>query len=158
MPGSIGSILQFPEQLSYEVIGEDDQSTANGYLTSTLGNGTPVCGISFTAPPSGIVKITVGANAEVTSGSGIIRVGWRIRSGDTIGSGAVTDGSEPGDGTHQGGPFRCETRSLLAGPATPARVAGLTPGAEYNLALYHYITGGAGGIVYSRSGLLECEL
>lgn len=142
-----GQVITAPAAPAWSAIEETDQ---NPVTSTSATNGSPVCGLFFTAPTSGMVLLQVAANMEIISGTGILRCGWRLRTGSTAGSGTLIDGTESADGTHGGGAFRLETKALWAAGSALAHVSGLTAGAVYNIASYHYISSGS-GLIYSRA-------
>ena len=89
------------------------------------------------------------ADTETTSGS-IMVVGWRIRTGSTVGiGGSIIDGGEPGDGVNEEQGRLLSEGGRRSGGGGTCYVTGLTPGASYNVALYHYNTTSA-GTIWSR--------
>lgn len=106
-------------------------------------NGSPVCGVAFVAPSSGKVEVSI--YGDVANSGGICLLGWRVRTGTTVGSGTVVDGSDTGDTHADVG--RIVASSIRLGAGSHAIVvSGLTPGANYNIATYHSVTASTGTI------------
>lgn len=104
-------------------------------------NGATVNGFSFTAPESGAIMVISGG--DIDGGSDIALLGWRVRTGSSVGSGTIVDGSEPGDGYHDGA-ARLIADGIRLEACTMAFVTGLTAGDTYNICNYYYISGGSG--------------
>jgi hypothetical protein len=107
-----------------------------------------VCGVSFTAPQSGHVLVQAYFDLAPASAQTLIG-GWRLRTGTTVGAGTLTDGTETSDGVHAvTGRVIADSRAAAGGKA--CRVTGLTPGTSYNVATYHYVSGGTTSTVFTR--------
>jgi hypothetical protein len=114
------------------------RTTTSGVFTTTL---TPanICGVAFRAPTSG--KVLILWVSELTNtGANFTLVSPEIREGVTVGSGTIvlaasTDRTIRNDSTtnHRYG------ASYLH--------SGLTPGADYNVALNHQVAAGTGAFV-----------
>ncbi len=103
--------------------------------------GSPVCGFSFTAPPSGNVLFYLSMNA-IGSGSSVISLVPMIRTGSTVGSGTVihTGSTQRGPGINGG--------NSVAGVSY--LVNGLTAGTVYNVCTAH---SGSGTVYYRSIGI-----
>lgn len=99
-------------------------TTSTGYTTAL----TPanICGVSFTAPQSGKVRITWSASLSNSNPPNIAQCSPGIRTGATVGSGTVVQAA--GGNVHI-----TATTNMRAGAST--EVTGLTPGTVYNVAL-----------------------
>lgn len=127
----------------------DTEATVQSFTSSTYSPGSPVCGTTFIAPPSGIVFVTVTGYLEQTNNTNETRLGWEIRSGGTIGSGSVVWAATYTRSL-------TTTRSVTSGGeavigGSHRSVAGsLTPGATYNARTMHMVSGGNGDIDYRQ--------
>lgn len=109
--------------------------------TPTLAGGT-VCGLAFTAPASGRVKITWQADISHASTTGVSVVEWEIRAGNVVGSGTVTIAASDNDSIQS-------TGTTVATPQHHSFASGLTAGSPYNIQLIHY-TAGVGNGTFGR--------
>lgn len=99
--------------------------------------GAVFCGVVFTAPASG--KVLVLWAVELSHGASFVLVSPQVASGDVVGSGT---------------PFQAASDDVTCrndGASTTRYgcsdlVSGLTPGAVYNVTLYHRVGGGTGNI------------
>lgn len=111
-----------------------DQSTSS----STASMGSPSIGVVFTAPPSGRVRLHLFGGLRLTvNANGAVYLGVQVRTGAVIGSGSmVFDGlnTEPGCRVFYTGALAYITS------ASSAMVEGLTPAAQYNASLWHFVT------------------
>jgi len=121
----------------------DSGTVTSGTFTTTRSGATSPVGVSFTAPPSGKVKIhwAGGIAGSGTGGSAFYLMGFQILTGSTIGGGSsVVAGDDnkalqvtnlvSANGERQGG------RSEL--------VQSLTPGNSYNVSLMYRVGTGTG--------------
>jgi hypothetical protein len=128
----------------------DDSTTS-----ATFGPGSSPFGITFVAPPSGQVYLTLTAYFGQTTNQKEAIVSESVRSGSTIGSGTLVGTAANGN------------RALVCGMAVntsaPARlqasrrrpVTGLTPGSTYNARCEFATTTGGGCEVFWREFLIE---
>jgi hypothetical protein len=118
--------------------------------------GTPTAprvGVSFVAPPSGTVKVTVSARLAATVNGTQAICGWQARAGGTIGSGGIELDTNAD---------RSVTVGEVVTTGNPSRVSAshvhllgsLTPGSTYNIQTMHYVAGGSGQALY-RAILVE---
>lgn len=121
-------------------------STSALTFTNTSGtSGSPVVGVSFVAPSSGAVMISVGGNIWISSNTFRSILGWELKTGSTIDTGTVVKGPDyryaiiAGRSVTTGGPND--------NAATRRRMwSGLTPGSEYNVVTKHWVSGGTGDL------------
>lgn len=116
--------------------------TSTGY-TATLSGGT-ACGVAFTAPLSGKVRIHF-ATAGFNSGANDNKSAVRVRTGSSVGSGTVVFGSTDADLDND--------MILYTGSATYrisgfTEVTGLTPGSSYNAQMLHRVSAGTGSFLF----------
>lgn len=112
-------------------------TSSSGAWTSTLTGGT-ACGVSFTAPLSGVVVITNVCGLSVTTT--FAYCSFRLRTGAVVGSGSDV----VADGLAQA--FRNETTQDKTFMRRK-RITGLTPGASYNVQQRFIVDGGSGAFV-----------
>lgn len=117
--------------------------------SSTAAPGSPVCGVVFTAPASGRVRVHInGVPRIVSPATGATYLGAVVRAGAVIGSGTLVFdglGAEPG------------CRILVQGyvgylqAAASTLVEGLTAGAQYNVRAEHLVGVGTQGQILGRA-------
>lgn len=130
---------------------DTDTTNITNQSNTTGALGSPICGFSFVAPPSGIVAIECSAYVAVTTTNELGYVWAEIRTGSTVGSGSQTSGvggvSTHGDGDN--GPRIVQeahngTGNGMVGSGLTL-VSGLTPGTTYNLSVWYRIGNVAAG-------------
>lgn len=105
------------------------EAKLTSYTTAATAGSYEHCAVSFVAPLSGKVKITVGARVQNSSTAGSL-VSPETRAGSTIGSGSVVETAADLIGySHYGVTYARGTATHL--------LAGLTPGASYNTRMLH---------------------
>lgn len=105
------------------------EAKATSYTTAFTAGSYEHCGISWVAPLSGKVKITVGARVQNSSTAGSL-VSPETRLGSTLGSGVVVETPTDSIGySHYGTTYARGTATHL--------LTGLTPGASYNTRILH---------------------
>lgn len=90
----------------------------------TWAAGSPVCGVTFKAPATGIIDVVVSGHIEQNSVGGFVYLGFELRQGAVIGSGTVVQAPVP---DHSLG------ASHRVSGTRYCSVSGLTPGADYNV-------------------------
>lgn len=106
--------------------------------------GGPLSGVAFYGPASG--RALVVWNAEISNATSFILLSPQISTGLIIGAGTFFPGWQANsDRTRRADPtgFRRAASADL--------VTGLTPGAPYNVVLYHAVNGGSTGSINRRS-------
>lgn len=134
------------------VTGSDDTDVST--TSATFVAGSPAFGVAFTAPPSGMVILTLSAYFGQTTNQKEAIVSEAVRTGSTIGSGSLVGSGANGN------------RALVCGMAVnasaPARleasrtrlVTGLTAGSSYNARVEFATTAGGGCEVFWRELLI----
>ena len=134
-------------------IAQDNVNVENN-STNTFSAGAHPLGLTFVAPPSGAVFVTVSSFFEQSINDHAAYVGFAVRAGGTLGSGTVVLASS-------------SRRALLASgtvtTGTPVRaegsrrypVSGLTPGSTYNVQCEFATDSGGGCTVNMREILVE---
>lgn len=115
--------------------------------------GSPVCGLTFVAPPSGAVYVTVSGTISCASNGNEISLSWELRTGNVVGSGSAV---------YSASTARCITAGRAVNTGAAAlnsasrryRAGSLTAGSSYNVRTMHYVTGGTGTVDY-RELLIE---
>lgn len=111
------------------------RTTTSTAYTSTL-TAPNICGVAFTAPPSGKVKIHFDVDSA-NSGNNFTGTSPEVRQGSTVGSGTVFQAAADSTSVSTGSTtFESQGRMTL--------VTGLTPGTVYNVALCHRVVAGTG--------------
>ena len=130
-----------------------DFTSLTGVTSTSYTNGSPVCGTTFVAPPSGRVIITVSGAISISNNGERIFLSYDVRAGSTIGSGTLVAGA-------------ADLSALIAGSAVNSGAAawassshrrlltGLTAGSTYNVFTRHRVSGGS-GTVAARYLLVE---
>ena len=105
-------------------------ATITTYGTAASAGSYADCGVSFTAPSSGKVKISVAARFQSSTATSGCLISPETRTGSTVGGGSVIEGASDINGaSHYGDTFaRCGASHLLTG---------LTPGSSYNTRILH---------------------
>jgi len=97
-----------------------------------------VIGLTFTAPPSGIV--TIGVHGRLINGTGggvgTAALGFDVRTGSTIGGGSSVFSVDGANGF--GARTNATVQIAVHGSAGPYLVSGLTPGSSYSVNFLHY--------------------
>lgn len=127
-----------------------NDATSIGSITSTTPSaGSPVCGSSFVAPPSGGVYVTVSGRISQSSNGQETLLGFQLRSGGIVGSGTIqVDFSSfravaAGRAVNTGGAALASgSRRCRVNPGT------LTAGSTFNVQTMHWVTGGTGTVEY----------
>ena len=116
--------------------------------------GTAVCGLTFVAPPSGKVVVTVSGNISSGQDGNAAILSYEVRTGSTIGSGTVVLGPDYRRAVHSS--RAVNTGAVASIGASHARLlSGLTSGATYNARTMHWINPGGGGTVDARALLIQ---
>lgn len=135
-----------------------DSVIINTAYSSTAGTPTlPVCGIAFTAPTSGRVRVTFKARFESKTNANRCIISAVVANGGVAGSGAVVMSSSDDNAL--------ETSQSATAATTPAEtrfqgstyrnLSGLTPGTTYNAYLEHKAFNATGGTIYLRGIMVE---
>jgi hypothetical protein len=123
-----------------------DSTSIAGIVSAVPTLGAPVCGISFIAPPSGVITYAIDTDFEVTTAAagGYLIAFGELRTGSTVGAGTLVSSGN----VAPFGPRRLIGAVVARdqGGTAPFPVSGLTPGAAYNVAVKHYQTAGTGRI------------
>lgn len=130
-----------------------DYVFTNTSYSSTSGTPTaPVCGIAFTAPTSGQVRIDYKVRMESKTNSNRVIASCAVATGGTAGSGSAVMAS--------GDDAAIETSQSSSAATTPAETrfqggsyricGGLTPGVTYNAYIEHKAFNATGGTMYTR--------
>lgn len=125
-----------------------DEDTADivGFTNTTFASGSPVVGVSFTAPTTGRVLVMWHARFNPTSAVAA-QVGFALRTGAVVGSGTLIQ-----DGLNEG----CLESPNVSGGGGRVQggtfypLSGLTPGAEYNVVVCHRMSAAGSGTVFAR--------
>lgn len=129
--------------------GTDFTTNSTSFVT-----GTPVCGVSFVAPPSGAVRVDWHARFDTSTINNRVLVSVEVATGSTLGSGTVM--SAAGDGSA----LENHSEPTTAGSSTRMEagmwryITGLTPGAVYNAVVKVRNTVAATANVFDRSILV----
>lgn len=100
--------------------------------TGTLDPGSPVFGLSFTAPTGGAVRIVVSAGmSAAASANSFVQCGAQVRTGAAINSGSVVY-TASADEVLEIGPGATATAVRLQASSAVIQT-GLTPGALYHV-------------------------
>lgn len=124
---------------------KDNEEATNltGFSNTAFAAGSPVCGVTFTAPPSGSGKYLWHVNCEPDTADDLF-VSVETRTGSTIGSGTVVRAGSSDRSIHP--PQIAGTGEIQCG--TYWEISGLTPGSVYNAFTVHRMTAGTGSIFH----------
>lgn len=101
--------------------------------------GSPQCGVSFVAPPSGAVWVTVGGSLFSEILNTDCHLGWELRTGAVVGSGTVVQAFDYRNAVTAGRPAGLRTSASHRVP-----YSGLTPGSAYNVRALHSVSAATG--------------
>lgn len=135
-----------------------DSAISTVTYDTTAGSPTlPVCGIAFTAPTSGRVKVSWKGRLECKTNNGKAYLSLQVATGGTAGSGTVLSAGTDDNAL--------ETTQSATATTTPAEtrmnagnwrvINGLTPGTTYNACVVHRCQTSATATVYARGVLVE---
>lgn len=140
-----GQIIRAADFGGYASVENTTDETNFNSTAFTLGATT--VGLTFIAPTSGGVIVLWNARANLNSATGVrVVVSAEVRSGSTIGSGTVMAAAGDDQAVELG-----QAANTRVGAASHRVVTGLTPGAVYNVALWHHnatSVASAGSIFY----------
>lgn len=146
---AIGDWVTYAAKTGTAWIQAEDATSITGITSVTAIPGTPVVGVSFVAPQSGAVDITVGGSIQSDSNATSILLGYEVRSGNVVGTGSVilsagfTRAIRSSAAVISGAPAfegGCHSRVL----------SGLAPGASYNVRTMHWLSSAGSGSVGAR--------
>jgi hypothetical protein len=101
--------------------------------STTFVAGSTAFGVSFVAPPSGSVYITMSGYFQETQDGGVALMSYTVRTGGTVGSGTtVGTAANSNRALIAGGPVDAGQPIYFQGSRGPTLWTGLTPGATYN--------------------------
>jgi len=132
-----------------------DSTTAVSAFTNTApAVGSPVVGVTFVAPPTGGVVLTVTGSITQSLNGNSTLLGYEVRTGETIGSGSIVlAGSfnrsvQTSEAVNTGAAARitASNRFLLTG---------LTAGSTYNARTLHWVSTAGTGNAFYRALLVE---
>jgi len=112
-------------------------TTTSTSYTATL-TGAGACGVSFTAPASGKVRVDWGGQISNGAGTGLVGISFELRTGNVVGSGTVIQAAADA------------TAAFLVGTSVNTRmfgydnVPGLTANTSYNVQTMQRVSAGTG--------------
>lgn len=133
-------------------------TTFSSASTSFVAGSTPGFGVTFVAPDSGSVAITMSGYFQETQDGGVALMSYTVRNGSTVGSGTTF------------GTAATSNRAIVAGgPVTSGKPifcqasrrsiwTGLTPGATYNVQVEVAVANSGGIQVFYRELIVEPSL
>jgi hypothetical protein len=130
--------------------GYDNDSTTISSITSTTpAAGSPACGFSFVAPPSGGVYVTVSGRINQSSNGNETLLGYQVRSGGTVGTGTIQVDYSSFRAIATGRAV-VTSGSSMASASRRHRInpGDLTAGSTFNVQTMHWVTGGTGSVDY----------
>lgn len=90
-------------------------------------------GVSFTAPPSGAVYVTLSGYFRESQDGGVALMSWTMRSGSTIGSGGLVGTAANSNRALITGGVVATGKPIYFQGSRRSIVSGLTPGNSYNV-------------------------
>ena len=125
----------------------------NPVSNTTYAAGSPVCGTTFVAPPTGKVYVTVSGEIRGSASNSFARLSFEIRAGGSVGAGTVHTAAADNRAII-GGQFGVAITDFRHGGSRECLITGLTPGATYNVRTMHVLNAGSGA-VYGRELLIK---
>jgi hypothetical protein len=118
---------------------DEDSTTISGVTSTSFIPGSPVVQVTFVAPPSGKVVITVTGSVSESSNGNKGQLGWELRAGVVVGSGTLITATSNN---------RCVATSKAVVASGPAEITAsnrymktsLTPGDSYHVFTAHRTT------------------
>lgn len=133
-----------------------ESTSQTGFTNTTPAAGSPVCGLTFVAPPSAKVRVTLCGQLNSSANTFNTTLGFEVRTGGTIGSGTVV-WSVSSD--------RALATSFAVNTSAPAYLSasfvillstGFTAGSTYNVRTMHSVSNASGnGTVFGRRLIVE---
>lgn len=113
-----------------------------GVTSTTPAAGSPVVGVAFEAPPSGMVYVEVTGRVRSTQNTCLGVLGWQMRVGSSIGAGSVVSGNDASiDRAVTGGAGVVTDGPAVGSASNEVLIEGLTPGSAYNVQTMHWADG-----------------
>lgn len=122
-----------------------DDEIINQSVSSTVSQGSPICGVSFVAPTSGRVWVIWGGRLQGDVDGARILLSVHVRTGGTIGAGTTVSAESNQDPITNPGKGATGAANRI-GRATYRVVPGLTPGSTYNVVTEHWAATGSGTV------------
>lgn len=109
-------------------------STAAFTSTSTsFVAGTTAFGVSFVAPPSGVVVVTLSGYFRQSQDGGVALMSWTMKTGATVGSGTLVGTAANSNRALITGGVVTTGKPIYFQGSRASSVSGLTPGSTYNV-------------------------
>lgn len=120
------------------------------FTNTTFAAGSPVVGLTFVAPPSGMVHVTVSGLINSATDTVRAELGWELREGGTIGSGTVVMAASVDRALAGSHAVNTSATASIGGSHRFPVLSGLTAGSTYNVRTMHRVqpTAGTGNINY----------
>jgi len=138
-------------------------ASQSGTQTLNIGNqtyaaGSPQCGLTFVAPPSGRVIITVTGSLESSQNGSATFLSFRVGTGSVLGGGSPIFGPSDEYALTAGRAVNSSAPSRTSG-SVRRLITGLSPGVTHNVRTVQRVdqgsVGGASGAIYNRYVLVE---
>lgn len=127
----------------------DDPTDILAFGNTAYAQGTPVCGVTFTVPTSGKIRVDWKSRFENNTAGQRTVVSIEVATGATIGSGTVVSGGDDDSALETSQSATITTSETRMQCSTYRIIPGLTAGATYNAYVVHKVFGGTGDI-FSR--------
>lgn len=118
---------------------QSEDTTSQTFTSTTAVTGSPVVGLVFTAPPSGMVALTVAGNIQSDSNGASAVLSYEVRTGNAIGSGTQILSPAFYRGIRSSSAVITGASAFMGG-ANRRVLTGLTPGADYNVRTMHWVS------------------
>lgn len=142
----VGNTYVILGTISVSAIGTvQDEATTDETVTASYAAGTEICGVSFVAPPSGKVIISVSGFIRTSVVGNQVFLSYEVRQGSTIGSGTVQQAASDTYAVVNSLAVVASGPSELGG-SHRRMVSGLTAGSSYNARTMHRGTATNGGV------------
>lgn len=135
---------------------DNNVTTISGITSTTFIPGSPVCGTSFVAPPSGGVWINLSGRITATTNTNEFNLSFEVRSGSSVGAGTIVISASSVRTISAGRAVNASAVAIGAGTRRYRIPPGtLTPGASYNVQTMHACAPAGTGTVEYREVTVE---
>lgn len=134
----------------------NESTTITGITSTTYIPGSPVCGVTFVAPPSGGVYINASGRITATTDTNEFNLSFEVRTGGSIGAGTIILSATSFRALTAGRAVNAGAVAIGSGTRRYRIAAGtLTPGATYNVQTMHAAAPAGTGTVQYRELSVE---
>lgn len=129
---------------------DDQDADIAGFVATVYVAGSPICGVVFTAPPSGMVRVDWHARFQTNSINNRSLVSAQVATGDVLDAGTVVSAANDGSALENpNDPAGGANTRMQAGMWRP--VFNLVPGDVYNAVVKFKMAAAGNGDIFDRS-------